>query len=334
MSAKYFRRYDHVTRLGHYEVGGLTMGLCHIFPKIDGTNASVWWNPDTHEVECGSRNRKIAVGCDNHGFAAYVENNKDKFLDVFEDHSHWIIYGEWLVPHTLKTYRDEAWRNLWVFDVWDRATMMYVHYDEYSSILKCAGVDIITPKCTMLNPTDDGLQRELMTNTFLIKDGKGLGEGIVIKNYAWRNDNGNQPWGKIVRNEFTEKNKDEFGVTHKDPKFKIEPWIAQEYVTKSFVEKTRAKVRYNIAAEMGVIPPKKKPEFTESEQDTWTAAFTSIEATYRKQMIPRLLQTCYHDLVAEELWQILKDKKNPTIDFKALNRWVTYWTKKHAGDLF
>jgi hypothetical protein len=306
------------------------MGLCHIFPKIDGTNASVWLNPETKEIECGSRNRKIAIGSDNHGFAAYVENHKSNFLEVFKQHPDWILYGEWLIPHTLKTYRDEAWRRFWVFDVWDRTSQMYVPYEEYEPALATQDallepIDVITPKCTMLNPTDEGLQRELMTNTFLIKDGAGLGEGIVIKNYAWKNDNGNQPWGKIVRNEFTEKNKDEFGVPHKDPDFKIEPWIAQEYVTAAEVLKTRHKLIYTIAQAEDVYP---------HEGETADGFNRRIEDTYRKQFIPRLLQTCYHELIQDELWGILRNKKNPTIDFKALNRWVTFWVKKHAEDLF
>ncbi len=38
-----FRRYNHVERLGHYKVDGIDIGKVHIFPKLDGTNSSVWW---------------------------------------------------------------------------------------------------------------------------------------------------------------------------------------------------------------------------------------------------------------------------------------------------
>ncbi|KKL61905.1 hypothetical protein LCGC14_2190600, partial [marine sediment metagenome] len=34
-----------------------------------------------------------------------------------------------------------------------------------------------------------------------------FGEGIVLKNYQWENRWGEQPWAKIVRNEFKEENK-------------------------------------------------------------------------------------------------------------------------------
>ena len=35
-----FRRYDHVERLGHTEVEGIAVGRAHVFPKLDGANAS------------------------------------------------------------------------------------------------------------------------------------------------------------------------------------------------------------------------------------------------------------------------------------------------------
>ena len=27
------------------------------------------------------------------------------------------FFGEWLVPHSLKTYREDAWRDFYIFDV-------------------------------------------------------------------------------------------------------------------------------------------------------------------------------------------------------------------------
>lgn len=62
-----YRSYDHVERLGHEDTDGLTIGKVHVFPKLDGTNAVVWW--DGERVRCGSRRREISIEDDNAGFA-------------------------------------------------------------------------------------------------------------------------------------------------------------------------------------------------------------------------------------------------------------------------
>ena len=37
-----FLKYLHLERYGTDGVDGITLGGCHIFPKLDGTNASFW----------------------------------------------------------------------------------------------------------------------------------------------------------------------------------------------------------------------------------------------------------------------------------------------------
>ena len=37
-----FTKYQHIEKLGNRETEGLLDGMCYIFYKIDGTNASVW----------------------------------------------------------------------------------------------------------------------------------------------------------------------------------------------------------------------------------------------------------------------------------------------------
>ena len=95
-----FIKYPHIERLGTDEVEGITVGECHIFPKIDGTNASVW--REEGELCAGSRNRKLSREADNAGFYEYVMTGiGHKFYDCFWTHDSWTLYGEWLVPHSL-----------------------------------------------------------------------------------------------------------------------------------------------------------------------------------------------------------------------------------------
>ena len=67
-----FRKYDHLERLRHRNCRGIEMGLVHVFPKLDGTNASVWW--DGHAVQCASRRRVLSREDDNAGFFAWVHS--------------------------------------------------------------------------------------------------------------------------------------------------------------------------------------------------------------------------------------------------------------------
>ncbi len=112
-----FERYQHINRLGTTSTKGVLDGKCYIFPKIDGTNASVWLN-NNGEIACGSRNREISVTKDNQGFASYIESNLGSNIkEYLHDHPNHRLYMEWLVPHTIKTYNNEAWRKPYVFDV-------------------------------------------------------------------------------------------------------------------------------------------------------------------------------------------------------------------------
>ena len=326
-----FRKYDHVERLGHDEVEGLTIGEVYVFPKLDGTNSSVWFNGGC--IECGSRTRTLSKEADNAGFLVWCHDNYTKFLDIMAGGHHtWTIYGEWMVPHTLKTYREDTWRKFYVFDVYDNEKERYLSYQQYAPIINAAGLNVIEPLCIFTNPSDEQLQREAEQNTYLILDGAGCGEGIVMKNYSWENLFGRQPWAKIVRNEFKEENKRAFGTTEKGGTFQVEAAIAEEYVTQALVEKTRSKIVTELMNQddvAGVIDIEKASEFTDYFQ-----LRRSVEERHRGQLIPRLLGTVYYELVNEELWNAVKKHKDPTIDFKRLKAHSILWTKKHAADLF
>jgi hypothetical protein len=332
-----FRKYDHIERLGHDYLDGLTIGAVHVFPKLDGTNASVWFEDGCNgrEIRCGSRTRTLSAEADNAGFYqwCHLSGNALKLIDVMmRGGSDWTIYGEWLVPHTLKTYRQEAWRRFYVFDVYDNAKGKYLSYAEYATTIWKAGLDVIEPLCIFTNPSDEQLQREVEQNSYLIMDGAGSGEGVVLKNYAWQNQWGHQPWGKIVRNEFKEDNRRAFGTTEKQGKFQVEAAIAEQYVTQALVAKTRSKIVTELVNQddlAGVIDLEGA-----SEAEAYFAMRKGVEERHRGQVIPRLLGTVYHELIEEELWSAVKQHKDPTIDFKKLKAHCVLWTKKFAADLF
>lgn len=315
--------YTHVERLNHPNVDGLLMGECYVFPKLDGTNGVIWLD-ENGKLCCGSRRLDITDReADNHGFREEMNRQfgegKLQWMEKFPYGT--LFYGEWLVPHSLKTYRDEAWRELYIFDVRNPANKEYLHYNEWSDIIRSGGGRVLEPLAIINNPTLGDVNHVRDTaNTYLISENEGVGEGVVVKNYSFRNHVGSQVWGKSVRNDFKDKNREAFGPVMRDGTKQIELEIAENYVTEAFVSKTRAKVEMAVVAD----EVSRGSSFSDAE----------IVELNRPHIIPRLLQTVYSELITEEAWSFVKEMKDPTIDFKLLRRFVMAKTKQHAADLF
>jgi len=294
-----FLKYQHLERYGNTEVEGIEVGTCYVFPKLDGTNGSVWW--DDGALRCGSRNRELTLDNDNAGFLNAMV--VDKAITSFFDHTkNLILYGEWLVPHTLKTYNDDAWRKFYVFDVFDRKKERLLSYDEYSEGLVAAGINVIAPIAIIKNGSIDHFTECLSKAHYLVKDGEGSGEGVVIKNYDYKNKYGRQTWAKIVTNEFKAKHHIAMGAPVVGGEI-VEEKIAAKYVTQALVDKVEAK----IVNEMG----------------GWSSKY-----------IPRLINTVWYDVVTEETWNFIKEFKNPKVDFKVLSHYVTAKIKELKKELF
>jgi hypothetical protein len=296
-----FTKYMHVERFGNTEVDGIEFGTTHIFPKLDGTNASVWFNDDGPGafLGCGSRNRRLSLANDNAGFMNWAIL-QDNIKDYLYDNSNHILYGEWLVPHTLKTYREDCWRRFYVFDVWNGER--YLPYDMYKPQMEAFGIEYIP--CTTIgnNISFDQLLTCAQKNTLYVQEGQGIGEGIVIKNYDYYNKLGNQVWAKIVTDDFKVQHYQAMGANEIGGKM-LEEEIAEKFVTSHLVDKVVAKITL--------------------ENDGWTSKY-----------IPQLLGVVFYDLVKEDMWEIIKLHKNPKIDFKVLNRFVINKIKTLRLDLF
>lgn len=302
--SKGFRKYQHVERFGTSEVQGIELGLCYIFPKLDGTNASVWLGPDG-EVQAGSRNRSLSEEKDNAGFCSWAKSDP-KIRSYLKDHPTHRLYGEWLVPHSLKTYEDKAWRQFYVFDVTNETIELeglHIPYNIYSEVLEKYGINCIDPIATIENGSYESFIKLLEKNTFLIKDGEGFGEGVVIKNYEFKNRYGRQTWAKIVSNEFKERHSKKFGAPKVEAKKMVEESIANEFVTKALVDKVKAKIELD-------------------------------NGGFFSKNIPQLLHIVYYDVVREDCWNFVKKHKNPTINFRTLQTLVFNKIKELVPELF
>lgn len=291
-----FRKYQHLERFGTPEVENIELGECYVFPKLDGTNASIWLCDD--EVQAGSRRRHLSLDEDNAGFCTYVKS-QEKYKKLLRLNPNLYLYGEWLVPHSLKTYSDNSWRQFYVFDVYDSEEEKYLHYSEYHKLLEEYGINYIPPIAMIERGSYEMFIKQLDKNVFLIKDGKGVGEGIVLKNYDFVNKFGRVNWAKIVTSEFKEKHAKTMGSPQLTGKQMVEEKIADKYVTTALCEKV----------------------------------FSKIE-DYNSKKIPQLLNTVYYDVVKEESWNFIKENKNPTINFKTLQHFVFKKVRENLPQLF
>lgn len=213
-----------------------------------------------------------------------------------------MLYGEWLVPHSLKTYRDDAWRRFYVFDVLDTAAGGLIHYENYKDGLERHCIDYLAPLAQVKNGSLDHYMKALERNTYLIKDGMGIGEGVVIKNYTWQNKYGRVTWAKLIGNAFREEHAKAMGAAEIGGKV-TEERIVDEFVTQHLVDKVHAKI-------------------------------VNAEGGWQSKFIPRLLGEVWHDLVTEEMWEIVKKHKNPKIDFSGLQRFTNMKVKELRRDIF
>lgn len=296
-----FKKYMHIEKFGNCEVEGIEFGKCFVFPKLDGSSGSVWVD-DKLNICCGSRNRQLSLEDDNAGFCKYIYND-DRFMHFLSKYPKLKLFGEWLVPHSFKKYQDDVWRKFYVFDVINEIGN-YLSYDAYKSLLEEYHLDYIPPLRVIDNPRKEQLENIMKNdNVFYVKEGEGVGEGIVIKNYDYRNKYGRICFAKMVTNEFKEKHSRILGAPEVKGKDYVENKIVNEFLTFDIVEKIYQKII--------------------NDEEGW-----SSKCTYR------LLSTVYHDFIKEELWRAIKKLKNPVIDFKVLNRFVTNKTKELKKDLF
>jgi hypothetical protein len=292
-----FKKYQHLEKFGNTEVQGIELGECYVFPKLDGTNASAW-NKDG-EMFAGSRNRELELEKDNAGFYNWLCEQK-KHREFFAKYPNLRLYGEWLVPHTLKTYREDAWRRFYIFDVLNDETDQLLSSDVYKPLLEEFGLDYVPPLAKIKNGSYDNFIHVLNQNNFFIKDGEGVGEGIVIKNYDFYNKFGRQTWAKIVTSEFKEQHYKTMGCPETEGKM-VEEEIVDEYCTEALIQKTHAKIAV----------------------DGWSS-----------KQIPQLLETVYYDLIKEETYEFLKKFKNPTVNFRTLKAFVIQKIKTTMPEVF
>ena len=249
-----FKKYMHVEHIENVMPLIPRGDVLYIQPKLDGSNAQIFLKKDG-SIGWGSRNHELNAEYDTLKMRKYIEANHDslkKALTLLEEEygTPCILYGEWLVPHTIRNYEDSAWERFYVFDAYLLEENVYLNPVRYEPILDSLGIDcvptmdvigIIGDMCSDPYPLRimERLNEICGENTFLMKDG-GVGEGIVIKDYSRDYQKlsiekfGQVVWGKIVRADFKAKSK---AKNKGEAEMTTEERIVFESLNKEFVSK-------------------------------------------------------------------------------------------------
>lgn len=176
--------------------------------KIDGSNASFYYDIETNSLKACSRRLELSEENTLNGFYNWVQSLPiDKVKEIIGDR--YIIFGEWMTKHSIK-YPDDVMKNFYMFDVWDKKTEQYLPFEDTRSIfsrLSECGIERFVP----IFYTGAFVSWE-HTLSFVGKTKMGAepcGEGIVIKRQSKLDSKSSRDpfYVKIVSEKFSEVHK-------------------------------------------------------------------------------------------------------------------------------
>lgn len=283
-----FIKYPKIHRLGKDETLGILQHEVVLQEKVDGANVSIWIDDDG-KIHTASRNREVDAGF--RGFVEYVKGHSG-ILKLLNDHPHYRLYGEWLVRHTI-SYNETAYERFYLFDILDHRKVeddglagAFLPMQEVVAVGDYYELDM--PQVFAVGKFTPEQIEEYAGESSL----GDVGEGVVIKAKNFINQFGDHSYAKVVTPQFTESNAITFGGNNKYSETYHEMYFVNKYATLSRVKK----IVHKLESELGRGLDKK---------DT-----------------PRILNTCYHDMISEEAWDIAKHmaKKNVGLNFRQLQR--------------
>ena len=272
-----FKKYEKIHRLGKEETDGILDTEFVVQEKIDGANISIFQVDG--KLRCGTRTRMLPEDESFNGFQEAVKSNLQLAM-YFSRNPDNILYGEWLVKHTI-TYPDDAYRKIYLFDIYNSKTKEWATQEEVESEAEFLGLQY--PRVFAKGKFTVDEIKEFVGKSFIAP----AGEGVVLKSPGFINKFGDQVYAKVVHEKFKESNAVVFGGNNKHSETYWEMYIVNKYCTTARVQKIMQKLE----PELGRL---------------------GMEHT------GRVAQTCYHDMVTEEIWEI--QAKVKAVDFPTLKR--------------
>ena len=175
--------------------------------KIDGANASFTYDTETDKVVSFSRNMALKPSNTLQGFYNFVGLFDKEVIKSVTLNGRYIIFGEWLVKHTIK-YPEDCYNNFYMFDVWDTVDECYLPFNlvkEMYDMLVALGINIrFVPVFYIGKFTSwDDIQK-MVGRTEV--GAEPCGEGVVVKTIDRLNDKTDRTpkYLKIVAERFSE----------------------------------------------------------------------------------------------------------------------------------
>lgn len=195
------KKFMDIERIKEVNVGGFEKGdFVIIQEKIDGANAAIRYDCESDCVVAQSRKNILSIGNNLRGMYEWSQTiDKDKVREILGDNL--VLFGEWLVPHTVK-YPTEKYNQFYAYDIYDTETEKYLPQDVVEEKAKKLGLNFVP----VFYKGEFQSWEHCLSFVGKTEMCGEMGEGIVVKNQSKLNDpNGRTPFYiKIVSEKFQE----------------------------------------------------------------------------------------------------------------------------------
>lgn len=171
-----------------------------ITEKLDGSNASFRLDESNEiGVSCYSRNLLLTAENTLNGFYNWVVENIASIKDKLNPN--YIYYGEYLVKHKI-VYKPEAYKNFYMFSIWDEEKQQYLSDDIVKSEAERLGLKTVPYFYEGVYISFEHLMSFVGKSNITLEP--NTGEGIVVKNVNYFDKHNRQVFVKLVSEKFAE----------------------------------------------------------------------------------------------------------------------------------
>lgn len=171
------KRFMDISRIKENYANGFNKGdYIVIQEKLDGSNCAIRYDSETDEIIAQSRKNILSLSNNLRGFLEWSQTLDKKLVkSILGDNL--VLFGEWLVPHSVK-YPEERYNHAYFYDVYDTSTETYLSQDKVRDIIAVLGLTYVP----VFYRGEFVSWEECMKYVGQTKLGGEYGEGIVVKN--------------------------------------------------------------------------------------------------------------------------------------------------------
>ena len=136
------KKFMDIERLKESFAGGFQKGdYIVVQEKIDGANFSIRYDAENDSIAAFSRKNPLSFSNDLRGAWQWSQKlDKDLVKEVLG--TNLVLFGEWLVSHTI-VYPQDKYQNAYFYDVYDTETEQYLKQDKVKDIIARLGLTYV-----------------------------------------------------------------------------------------------------------------------------------------------------------------------------------------------